>query len=271
MKSLALFMIFALIFGTASTSLVGIAYAQNDPYILLRIATQADKQIVNQLDRIYGNSIPFDIQTLYQNGENAVQTLEDSLPNDVAEAKENFLVAMKAFKQITRMLSASTSEINNTPKDVDDRDLRSELNRLQKYFQNIKTISEKHDTRIDLSDIEQLFIQTHEQINSDELELAVETIEQLELLIEAVKQNIHEHDSHLISDRNKNFALKQLEKIKITLDKAESADSDILELEEANSLVQEIEILISEDNIFDVKKKFTKLIKLVKIIEESLS
>lgn len=271
MKSLALFTIFVLIFGTASTSLVGTAYAQNDPYILLRIATQADKQIVNQLDRIYGDSIPSNIQTLYQNGHNAVQTLEDSLPNDVEEAKENFLVAMKAFKQITRMLSTSTSEINNTSRDVSDRDLESELNRLQKYFQNIKTISEKHDTGIDLSDIEQLFAQAHEQINSDDLEAAIETIKQLELLIETIKQNIREHDSHSTSDRSKNFALKQLDKIKVILDKAESVDSDIPELEEANSLVQEIEILISEDNISDVKKKFTKLIKLVKIIEESSS
>ena len=45
MKTLALFTIFVLIFGTVSTSLVGDAYAQNDPNILLRIAEQADKQI----------------------------------------------------------------------------------------------------------------------------------------------------------------------------------------------------------------------------------
>ena len=269
MKILALFTIFVLIFGTASTSLVGNAFAQNDPYILLRIATQADKQIVNQLENIYGDSIPFEIQTLYQNGHTTVQLLEDSISGDIEETKENFLLAMQAFKQITKILP--TSEINNTAT-ADDRDLESELNRLEMYFYNIKTISEKHDTGIDLSDTEELFAQAHDLINSGESDAAaIQTIEQLELLIEAVKQDIREHASHSTFDRNKNFALKQLDKIKVTLDMAKSIDSDIPELEEANLLVQEIEILISEGNIFDVKEKFTKLIKLVKTIEESSS
>ena len=38
-------------FCISSPSLVNHAYAQNDPSILLRIAVQADKQIVNQLDK----------------------------------------------------------------------------------------------------------------------------------------------------------------------------------------------------------------------------
>ena len=271
MKTLALFTIFVLIFGIASTSLVSNVYAQNDPYILLRIATQADKQIFNQLDMTYGDSIPSDIQTLYQNGHLAVESLENSLPDNVEEAKEHFLTAMKAFKQITRMISEPTSESKNNSADAHDRDLKSELNRLHKYFQNIKTISEKHDTGIDLSDIERLFAQARQQINADEIEAATETIEHLESLIETIKQNIREHASHSTSDRNKNFALKQLERLRTTLDKAEAIDPDIPELKEANSLVQEIETLLSEDNISDAKKKFTKLVELVKIIKKSTS
>ena len=266
MNTLALLAIFVLVSATASTSLVGSAYAQNDPSILLRITTQADEQIVNQLERIYGDSIPSDIQILYQNGHIAVQSLEDSLPDDVDGAQENFLIAMKTFKQITRTLLA-TPEVSDTPADEDDRDLESELDRLEKYFQNIKTISERHDTGIDLSYIEGLFVQAHDQINFGEFEVAIETIEQLELLIEAIKHEISEHESHSTSDRNKNFALKQLDKIKYTLDEIKSVDPGMLELEEANHLVEEIEILISEDNISDVKKRFTELIELVKIIE----
>ncbi len=73
MKILALFTIFVLIFGTASPSLINNAYAaQNDPNVLLRIATQADKQILNQLERSYGDSIPNDIQILYVQGAVAV-------------------------------------------------------------------------------------------------------------------------------------------------------------------------------------------------------
>ena len=56
MKKLAVFAIIILIFGTVSPSLVNDVYAQNDPSILLPIAVQADKQIVNQLNKNYENT-----------------------------------------------------------------------------------------------------------------------------------------------------------------------------------------------------------------------
>jgi hypothetical protein len=105
MKKLALFAIFILIFGTMSPSFVNHAYAQNDPSILLRIAMQADKQIVNQLDRVYGNQIPDNIQIIYDKGHSAVQSLDESLPNDLKKAKKDFLSAMNAFMQISRTIS----------------------------------------------------------------------------------------------------------------------------------------------------------------------
>ena len=40
-----------------STSLINPVHAQNDPNILLHIAVQADKQILNQLEKKYGNEI----------------------------------------------------------------------------------------------------------------------------------------------------------------------------------------------------------------------
>ena len=271
MKTLALFTIFVLIFGTVFTSLASDAYAQKNPDILLYIATQADKQILIHLDRVYGDSVPSDIQALYEKGHAAVESLENSLPDDIEQTKENFLTAMKSFKQITKMISEPVTEAKlAASSDVSDRDLKSELNRLHKYFQNLKAVSEKHNTGIEFSEIERLFAQAHQQINSDGIGAATETIQQLESLIDAIKKNIHEYASHSASDRAKEFALKHLNKIKEILDRATSVDSGMPELEEANSLIQEIETLISEDNISDAKKKFAKLIKIVKMIERSI-
>ena len=125
MKTIALFTIFVLIFGT--TSLVSDAYAQNDPKILLRIAEQADKQIKNQLVSSYGDSIPSDIADLYEKGHKSVESLKNSLPDDVNQAREDFLTAMKLFQQISRMTSTHTVEAKMTTSDVSDRDLKSEL------------------------------------------------------------------------------------------------------------------------------------------------
>jgi len=265
MKTLALFTIFVLIFGT--TSLVSDAYAQNDPKILLRIAEQADKQIKNQLDGSYGDSIPSDIADLYEKGHKAVESLKNSLPDDVNQAREDFLTTMKLFQQISRMTSTHTVEAKMTTSDVSDRDLKSELNRLHKYFESLKSVSEKQKTGIELSEIQKLFILANQQIDSDDNQRATETIEKIKSLIISAKKDIRDYSSDSASDRVKEFALKQLERIKQILDKA---DPEPPELEEANSLVEEIGILISQDKISDAKKKFGELNKIVEIIKKSI-
>jgi len=269
MKTLALFTIFILI-SVASISLVNDAYAQNDPSILLRIATQADKQILNQLDRSYDNSIPSKIQTLYEKGHSSVESLKNSLPNDIEQAREDFLSAMKSFKQITRMISEPVIESKLTSSDISDKDLKSKLNRLHKYFQSLKTASEKHNTGIDFSEIDQLFTQANQQIDSSEIREATQTIQQLESSIHEIKKKIRENTSDSSSDRIKKFASKQLIHIQKILDKASSVDSDMPELEKANLLIQEIKTLISDDNISDAKKKFGELNKIVKTVKKSI-
>ncbi|QMU54161.1 MAG: hypothetical protein GKS07_04125 [Nitrosopumilus sp.] len=266
MKALALFTIFVLIFGTASTSLVSDAYAQKIPDVLLSIATQADTEILNQLENSYGDSVPSDIQTLYETGHAAVESLKNPISDDVEQAQEYFLIAMKSFRQITSLISEPSSDVKSTISL--DRDLNSELNRLHKYFQSLKAISEKHNTGIDFSEIEQLFTLAHEQINLDMIDEGTETLHQLESLIHMKNQKIREHSSNSASDRITVFALKQLEKIQKMLDDP-SLDTSMPEFLIAISLVAEIETLISEDNIPTAKEKFGELNQIMKIIKIS--
>jgi len=266
MKTLGLFTIFVLIFGTTAASLVNDVYAQNDPSVLLRIATQADTEILNQLENSYGNSVPSDIQTLYGKGHMAVESLKNSLSDDVEQAKKDFLIAMKSFRQITNAISEPASESKSTTSS--DRDIDSELNRLHKYFQSLKSISQKHNTGIDFSEIERLFAIAHEQIDSDVTDEATETLHQLESLIHIKNQKIREHSSSSDSDRITVFALKQLEKIQKILDDP-SLDTTMPEFGIAISLVEEIEDLISEDDIPAAKEKFGELNKIMKIIKRS--
>ena len=269
MKILALFTIFVLIFGTTSTSLVSDAYAQENTKILSDIAIQADTQILNQLDRSYGDLVPSDIQTLYEKGHAAVESLESSLPDDVEQAREDFLAAMKSFMEITRMISEPVTEAKlATSSDMSDRDLKSELNRLHKYFQSLKTIFQKHNMETDFSEIERLFVLAYEQINSGKVEETTATFRQLESLIHIKNQEIREYSSNSSSDRIIEFALKQLEKIHTIL-KDPSIDTSMPEFEKANSLVVEIETLISDDNISVAKEKFGELNKIMKIIKRS--
>ena len=269
-----LFIVSVLIFSIVSTtSLVSNdpAYAQDDPNVLLRIAIQADEQIHRQLDEIY-DTIPLDIQDLYSKGHSSVESLRISLnDNNIEQARQDFLNTMKSFKQITQMISEPTAKasMQQESSDILDRDLASELNRLYKYFQNLKEISEKQNTGIDFAEIELLFTQAYQQIDYDESTLANETLMQLESLIDAVKRNIHQHSSHSEPDRFKIFAAKQLDKIKETLQLVQDSgyNDNLSEITESYSLINEIESAISQNDISTAKESFTKLIKTMKIIE----
>ena len=158
MKKLAVFAIIVLIFGTVSPSLVDGAYAQNDPSILLRIAVQADKQIVNQLDRVYGDQIPNNLQILYDKGHGAVYSLDESLPDDIEKAKQDFLLAMNSFMQISRIISQSSEKVVVVV--TAPSNSSSEIDRLEKYVKTLETISKKYNT-----DTESDFIKIHDLIH----------------------------------------------------------------------------------------------------------
>ena len=201
MKTLAIFTIFVLISGVAFTSSANNAYAQNDPSILLRIATQADKQILNQLDRSYGDSIPSKIQTLYEKGHASVESLKNSLPDNIEQAREDFLTAMKSFKQITRMISEPITESKISAYTSESyRDFSSELDRLEKHVKNLKKISEKHNSEINFDEIDNLINEAHIQIDN-EIDNTSEIIDKLKDLIYSIEKEIREFASHGASDR----------------------------------------------------------------------
>ena len=269
MKTLALFTIFVLIFGTASTSLVGDAYAQKDPNILLRIATQADEQISNQLERSYGNSIPSDIQTLYLQGQTAVVSLKNSLPDDIEQAKEDFLMAMKSFKQISKMISEPIEKatISKSTR-VADRDLSSELDRLEKYVENLKTISKKHNTGITFDEIDQLIESARTQIETETA--SPEIIDQLKHRVNSIQQKIRDSSSDGTSDRINQFVEKQLKTINKKLTKASDSGATADQIGEAVKLIDQIKSSIENNDIDNAKLVFHELNKLVKNIERSV-
>ena len=182
MKKLALLTITVLIFGTISPSLANQAYAQNDPNILLRIATQADKQILNQLNEAYGNVSPNNIKILYEKGHLAVESLNQSLSNnDIEKAKQDFLLAMNSFMQISRTISQSSEKIVQvTTLEKSNRSISSEIDRLERYVKSLENISKKYDI-----DVESDFIKIHTLIQ--ELRIEMNNVNEVHIGIKKIK------------------------------------------------------------------------------------
>ena len=271
MKKLAVFVIIVLIFGTVSPSLVNGAYAQNDPSILLRIAVQADKQIVNQLDRVYGDQIPNNLQILYDKGHGAVYSLDESLPNDIEKAKQDFLLAMNSFMQISRIISQSSEKVVVvTVSDKSNRNLTSEIDRLEKYVKTLETISKKYNTDVesDFIKIYDLIQELRKQVNDlNEVNVGIKKIK---IILDSIKNDIRESALEQRSDFIKRFFDRLLNQFDKQLTKAQNDGLDQIQIDKGHELILEIRELVSKNQINDAKVIFAELKALMENIGYSV-
>ena len=262
MKKLTLFAIIVLIFGTISPSLANQAYGQNDPSILLRIATQADKQIVNQLDKKYQNEIPNNINILYEKGHRAVESLDKSLSNnDIEKAKQDFLLAMNSFMQISRIISQSSEKvIVVSVSQKSNQNLESKLDRLEKYVKTLESISNKHKIEQNGNNFTtaySLIQEIRNQINTNED--SSKNIDELKDLIKSIKNEIRNSMAEKQSNSIKHFFEKFLVQIDQKLMQAKDLGRDEIEIDKANELILEIQELLSNNQINDAKKVYSEL------------
>ena len=262
MKKLALFAIIVLIFGTMSPSLVNHAYGQNDPSILLRIAVQADKQIVNQLDKKYENQIPNNINILYDKGHTAVKSLDQSLSsNDIEKAKQDFLLAMNSFMQISRIMSQSSEksiEVNVSV--ISNQALESKIDRIEKFVQTLESISKKHNivqNKDEFTKAHSLIKEIRNLITSNQN--PSEKIAELNNLMNSIQKEIRNSISEKQSNAIKNFFEKFLVQIDQKLIEAKDLDRSQIEIDKANELIVEIRELLSKNQINDAKKVYSEL------------
>ena len=262
MKKLAFFAIIVLICGTMSPSLVNHAYGQNDPSILLRIAVQADKQIVNQLDKKYENQIPNNINILYDKGHTAVKSLDQSLSsNNIEKAKQDFLLAMNSFMQISRIMSQSSDKvIVVTVPENSTQNLKSQLDRLEKYVKTLESISKKHNkvqNKDEFTKAHSLIKEIRDQITSNQN--PSEKITELNNLMNSIQKEIRNSIAEKQSNAIKNFFEKFLVQIDQKLIEAKDLDRNQIEIDKANELIVEIRELLSKNQINDAKKVYSEL------------
>ena len=262
MKKLAFFAIIVLICGTMSPSLVNHAYGQNDPSILLRIAVQADKQIVNQLDKKYENQIPNNINILYDKGHTAVKSLDQSLSsNDIEKAKQDFLLAMNSFMQISRIMSQSSEksiEVNVSV--IPHQALESKIDRIEKFVQTLESISKKHNivqNKDEFTKAHSLIKEIREQITSNQN--PSEKITELNNLMNSIQKEIRNSIAEKQSNAIKTFFEKFLVQIDQKLIEAKDLDRSQIEIDKANELIVEIRELLSKNQINDAKKVYSEL------------
>ena len=270
MKKLALFTIIVLVFGTISPSLSNQAYAQNDLSILLHIAIQADKQVVNQLNSIYSNQIPKNIEILYHKGHTAVNSLDESLSNnDIEKAKQDFLLAMNSFMQISRIMSQSSEKVVvKTTSDISNQKISNELDRLEKYVEKLESISKKHNDIAQNSGkfpiVYSLIKEIRNQISTGEN--PSENINELKILLDSIKNDMRKSAAEKQSITIKRFFERLIDQIDQKVIQVKDSGVDQTEIDKAKGLILEIRELLSKNQINSAKIVYSELKVVIKNI-----
>ncbi|MGV7225860.1 MAG: hypothetical protein ACQ9CV_02920 [Nitrosopumilus sp.] len=263
---------YALLILVSSIALGGmtsnVSASEDDPAILLKIAKRAQEQIHNQITEDSSDKI----KKLFEEGTQQVDSLEKSLrSDDIASAKENFLSAMKIFKEISKHL---TSSVSDTAPQAETTSLRdnvqdpsNDLQRLQAYVNTLKTIAKKHNASIDFSELDNLFTKARQQITDHQFTQALDTVHEIKETIVDVNKELREKASKQESQRAKEYAQKYLEQLDRLIENAKkqgvsdeiieklkSARENLSSTDNPRQIIEEIRKIMSLKDQFDLTK-----------------
>jgi hypothetical protein len=237
--------------------------AQTDPFILLKIAKQAQDQLKNQIK----SDSPEKIQQLFEEGRQQVNNLEESLNNnEIDTAKKYFLASMGFFKKVSKELTVdSQTETSNAKNSVQNP--TSDLFRIQEYVNNLKTISKKYNTTIDFSEIDGLFENARKEISNGQYEDAQNLIYEIKQMTVTLNTKIRELSTQQEQTRAQKYAMSYIEQLDRLIENAkvqELPEDVILELENAKEnlstatntqeIIKQIREIISIKNQFELTK-----------------
>jgi len=283
MKSVTSFALLILVASMAFGGITNNAYAADDSAIL-KIAKRAQEQISNQISDDSSDKI----KRLFEEGTQQVESLEKSLRSDNASAaKEHFLSAMKIFKEISRHLTTSVSDVSSQDETSSVRDTvknpSNDLQRLQSYLNNLKTIAKKHDASIDFSELDELVVKARQQIGDHQFAQALDTIHEIKETIVDVNKELREKASKQESQRAKVYAQKYLEQLDRLIENAKkqgvsdeiikklvSAKENLSSIDDPRQIIEEIRKIMSLKDQFELTKN-DRLESRILQVEKTLS
>ncbi len=194
---------------------------------------------------------------------------------------------MKIFKEISRHLTTSVSDVSSQDEISSVRDTAknpsNDLQRLQSYLNNLKTIAKKHDASIDFSELDELVVKARQQIGDHQFAQALDTIHEIKETIVDVNKELREKASKQESQRAKVYAQKYLEQLDRLIENAKkqgvsdeiieklvSAKKNLSSMDEPRKIIEEIRKIMSLKDQFELTKN-DRLESRILQVEKTLS
>jgi len=265
---------FALTASLVFAGLTNTVSAQSDPYILLTIAKRAQEQIQSQIT----SDSSLQIKELFNQATNEIDSLERSISeNDMNSAKEHFLSTMKIFSEISRILPNQQSTQTQATKPTQPNP-SNDLLRMYSYANNLKIIAKNHNSTIDFSPLDELFVTAKNQIKNKQFKEASQTIHDLKNIILEINAKLRQQATQQESNRAQIFAekyLKQLDRLiehaQITgqseniIQKLESARDDLLLAESPSEVIEKVRNVMLLQQQFELTENKLLELRILKI------
>lgn len=238
------------------------ADAQTDLSILLKIASQAKREVKQQIS---SNSSE-EIKRLFEEASNQVVLLEKSLESDdPSSAKQYFLNAMKMFKRITQMIYSDrpTQELQST--DVassSQRDHSSVLERINKFISTLKSIARNQS--VSFVEADRLVAQAAQQIRENDDRGLKATLAELKDVLGGIQKELRKLASQTTDDRTIKFFNNML-------DRLEDRGADKESIKNARNMLSDYEQQIADGNYDEAKELKVELTKIIRELYKATS
>ena len=300
MRSMVLYLIVVTI-AIGASGVLAQDVSQYDTDLLLDITRHALTQIESQLS----TDVDDDIVELVNMGKTEIDQLEVAVETDnIDSIKLHFINAMGIFKQISIETTTLEEPTLNDPNSVptasttklepissssseshsfSSQDILERFYRLQNQVADLKIMSQEYDIALDFTALDSLIIQGINNIEQDDFESLVYTIQSIDDSIQEINMQLEQDAAEQEFERAKIFAdiyLKEIDSLILDITKQQISDAIISEIKiikerikSANTtdeIVLEIKKTILIRDHLDMTKKY-RLEARVANLEQTIS
>lgn len=254
--------LFALVCSMLFGSIPNYVYADSQSDSLIRIASQARDQVKIQLLKIDATQ---EIKEKFELGSEKIELLIEASKNDeISTAREHFLSAMTIFNEIIQQISEQTSTskaaLSSSQTPIPSY-ISSEIDRLERYIDQLKRIAIKNGFELDSTSVEKLIEKARNEIKEENSEVT-STIEDIKQSIVDLNNSLKEKTRQYTTDRAVSLAEKHLE----DLDKLIAEAKDIgVSQDTLDRLIDAREQLNSVSDASNVGKIIDEVKKLLSV------
>ncbi|HSD05352.1 MAG TPA: hypothetical protein VLB45_06350 [Nitrosopumilaceae archaeon] len=254
-------------------------YADSQLDSLLKIANQARDNIKIRLSQL--TTVPGEIAKLYEQGSAETDALAKSvLQADIVASKQHFLSAMKLFKEASDKISSSSPEVVGEPLPATDASrLKNTIIRIEKSAEKLKAVATRNNIQINFTEFDNLIQIAKQNLDANNVDEVDKTLKAANQFILDVHNSISAAAKQKTSDRAKDFATKQINRINAiikqleikldNLDKESQNDDSRIKTKAARDMIVELKQLVLDGKLEEALQKIKPINEIIASIRIS--